>query len=382
MAEAATTVHGTVAAGFEGVREEFAASVDGAAHDPGAQLVVYRGSERVVDLWSAALAEESLVGVFSSTKGAMALVAALLVQDGHLDLDRTVASYWPGFAAEGKGGITLREVLAHRAGVVGLDRGFTPEELADDRAIAALLAGQRPFWQPGQFFGYHGYVIGALVGEVVFRATGRTLQEWYEERIRAPYGLDLWLGLPESEEPRFLTTLPMLPTPEQQAEIEADTESLHSLGSIAFNEHAPGHGGLETFPNSRLVRANGQASVAGIGSARGLAGMYAAAAFGLNGDGPLLKPDTAAEFARVHSAGTDLVTSSQKQFGLGFNTLATNYRSVGAGTFGHAGASGSLGLADPRQGYAYAYTCRRYVYPGGAAPENEGLLWAVVRALD
>ncbi|WP_052863014.1 serine hydrolase domain-containing protein [Streptomyces niger] len=374
-------VHGTVAAGFEGVREEFAAFLAGEEHAPGAQLVVQRGGERVVDLWSDGVTGASLLGVFSSTKGAAYLVTALLVQDGVLDLDRTVASYWPDFAAEGKGGITLRELLAHRAGVVGLDDGFTPDEMYDDRAIAARLAGQRPFWQPGRFFGYHGLVIGALVGEVVFRATGRTLQEWFEERVRAPYGLDLWLGLPESEEPRFLTTLPMLPTPEQQAELEAAAHSPYSLGGIAFNEHAAGNGELYAFPNSRTTRASGQASAGGIGSARGLAGMYAAAAFGLDGDGPLLKPDTAAEFARIHSEGKDLVSDQPQAFGLGFQTYGSHFRSIGAGTFGHSGAAGSLALADPRQGYAYAYTRRRFAFPGGAAPENERLLWSVARAL-
>ncbi|MER5884954.1 serine hydrolase domain-containing protein [Streptomyces sp. NPDC001941] len=375
------TVQGTVAAGFEGVREEFAAFLSAEEHDPGAQLVVVRDGERVVDLWSAAVNAESLVPVFSSTKGAAYLVTALLVQDGVLDLDRTVASYWPDFAAEGKADITLRDLLAHRSGVVGADKGFSPEEVADDRAIAARLAGQRPFWKPGRFFGYHALVIGALVGEVVFRATGRTLQEWYEERVRAPYDLDLWLGLPESEEGRFLTTQPMLPTPEQQAELTAAARSPHSLAGIAFNAHAPGAGELYDFANSRAVRAKGQASAGGVGSARGLAGMYTAAAFGLDGCGPLLKPDTAAEFARIHSSGEDLVSGEPQSFGLGFSTLGFRYRATGAGAFGHSGAAGSLALADPRQGYAYAYTRRRFAFPGGAAPENERLLWSVVRSL-
>ncbi|MDH6538113.1 serine hydrolase domain-containing protein [Streptomyces sp. SPB4] len=374
-------VHGTVVAGFEGVREEFAAFLAAEEHPPGAQLAVYRGGERVVDLWSQGVEAESLIGVFSSTKGAAYLVAALLVQDGLLDLDRTVASYWPDFAAGGKGGITLRELLAHRAGVIGLDAGFTARELADDRAIAARLAGQRPFWQPGRFFGYHALVIGALVGEVVFRATGRTLQAWYEERVRAPYGLDLWLGLPESEEPRFLSTLPMLPTPQQAAEIEAAAASRYSMVGIAFNEHAPGNVELYDFPNARAVRAGGQASAGGLGSARGLAGMYAAAAFGLDGRGPLLKPDTAAEFARIHSEGNDLVGGAPKAFGLGFQSYGSRFPALGAGAFGHSGAAGSLGFADPRQGFAYGYTRRRFAFPGGAAPENERLLWSVVRAL-
>ncbi|QDY78783.1 serine hydrolase domain-containing protein [Streptomyces qinzhouensis] len=374
-------VQGTVATGFEGVREEFDAFLTGEEHEPGAQLVVHRGGERVVDLWSDGVTGESLLGVFSSTKGAAYLVTALLVQDGLLDLDRTVASYWPDFAAEGKGEVTLRELLAHRAGVVGLDAGLTREELADDRAIAARLAGQRPFWQPGRFFGYHALVIGALVGEVVFRATGRTLHEWYEERIRAPYGLDFWLGLPEREEPRFLTTLPMLPTPEQAAEMEAAAYSPYSMTGIALNLHAPDNGELSDLPNSRTVRAKGQASAGGIGSARGLAGMYAAAAFGLDGRAPLLKPDTAAEFARVHSEGNDLVGGAPDAFGLGFLAMGVRFPFLGADSFGHSGAAGSLAFADPRQGFAYAYTRRRYAFPGGTAPENERLLRSVVRAL-
>jgi len=148
-------------------------------------------------------------------------VVPLLVQDGVLDPDQRVSQYWPEFAAEGKQDITLRELLAHRAGVVGTDDGFSLEELADDRLIAARLAGQRPYWRPGSAFGYHAWVIGALTGEVVRRVTGRSIQELFEERVRAPYDLDFYLGLPEELESRFATTLPMLPTPQQQAEMDA-----------------------------------------------------------------------------------------------------------------------------------------------------------------
>jgi CubicO group peptidase (beta-lactamase class C family) len=190
-------IHGSVADGFEAVREEFAAFVSGERPDYEGQLCAYVHGRKVVDLWAGdGAAADSLYGVFSSTKGAAHLVVALLVQDGVLELDREVAFYWPEFAAEGKGSITLRELLAHRAGLVGTDAGFTLEEAADDRAMAERLAGQRPFWRPGTAFGYHALVIGALTGEVVRRVTGRTLQEQYEERIRAPYGLDFHLGLP------------------------------------------------------------------------------------------------------------------------------------------------------------------------------------------
>jgi CubicO group peptidase (beta-lactamase class C family) len=223
-------------------------------------------------------------------------------------------------------------------------------------------------------------VIGALTGEVVRRVTGRSIQELFDERVRAPYGLDFYLGLPEELEPRFATTLPMLPTPEQQAEIDAEVTASESLGGIAFNEHRADAPELWDFPNQRIARAQGQASAGGVASARGLAGMYAAATTGLNGRPPLLKPDTMAEFAQIQSIGYDLVSRVHKAFGLGFSAVTEFYPFLGQGAFGHSGAAGSHALADPRSGLAYGYNRRRYAYPGGAAPENDGLLRACVAA--
>ncbi|MFE7958326.1 serine hydrolase domain-containing protein [Streptomyces sp. NPDC057413] len=373
----AQQIHGTVADGFEAVREEFASFVATERPDYEGQLCAYVHGRRVVDLWTGG-ESDSLYGVFSSTKGAAHLVAALLVQDGTLELDRKVTYYWPEFGAEGKGGVTLRDLLAHRAGVIGIDAGFSAEELADDRVIAERLADQKPYWRPGTAFGYHAVVIGALVGEVVRRATGHTLQEVYEERVRAPYGLDFYLGLPEAEERRFRSVQPMVPTPEQQAELDARQTGPHTLASIAFNTHVPDTGGLQDHANSRLVRAKGPASAGGVASARGLATMYAAAISELDDRPPLLKPDTIAEVGQIHSVGYDLVARTHKAFGLGFQATAdVAYPFLGAGTFGHSGAGGSQAFADARSGLAYGYTRRRMAYPGGAAPENEALVRAV-----
>lgn len=374
-------MEGTVAAGYESVREEFAQVAAGERDDYAAQLVAYVRGERVVDLWTGPdFTAETVTGVFSSTKGAAHLVVALLVQDGALELDQRVSHYWPEFAAEGKQDITLRDLLAHRAGVVGADDGFSLDELADDRVIAARLAGQRPYWRPGTAFGYHAYVIGALTGEVVRRVTGRSIQELFEERVRAPYDLAFYLGLPEKLESRFATTLPMLPTPEQQAEMDADASAPDSLSGIAFNEHRPDVPELWEFPNQPIVRALGQASAGGVASARGLAGLYAAASTGMNGRPPLLKPDTMADVAQVHSIGYDVVSRIHKAYGLGFAVSGEYYPFLGQGAFGHSGAAGSQALADPRSGLAYGYNRRRFAYPGGAAPENERLLRACVTA--
>ncbi|MFR9798277.1 serine hydrolase domain-containing protein [Streptomyces sp. MS06] len=369
-------IHGFAADGFEPVREEFAAFVSGERPDYEGQLCAYVHGRRVVDLWAGS--GDSLHGVFSCTKGAAYLVVALLVQDGTLELDRTMTYYWPEFGAEGKGALTLRDMLAHRAGVVGLDAGFTEQELADDRLIAERLADQRPFWRPGTAFGYHALVIGALAGEVVRRATGRTLQEVWEDRVRAPYALDFHLGLPESEEPRFRSVLPMAPTPQQQAVLDARQDGPHTLASLALNAHAPGPKALEDLPNSRTVRAKGPASAGGTASARGLAGMYAAAISGIDGRPPLLKPDTVAEIGQIHSTGYDLVGRAHRSYGLGFQATADMWHPfLGAGAFGHSGVGGCQAFADPRSGLAYGYTRRRLAFPGGAAPENARLVRAV-----
>ncbi|MFI6929477.1 serine hydrolase domain-containing protein [Streptomyces sp. NPDC050287] len=375
-------IHGTVADGFEPVREEFAAFVAGELPDYEGQVCAYVHGRKVVDLWAGdGVDGGSLYGVYSSTKGAAHLVTALLVQDGTLELDRKVTYYWPEFAAEGKGALTLRDLLAHRAGVVGLDAGFSEQELADDRAMAERLADQRPFWRPGTAFGYHALVVGALTGEVVRRATGRTLQEVYEERVRAPHGLDFFLGLPEALEPRYRSVQPMAPTAAQQVVLDAMPRGPHTLSSIAFNTHVAEPGSMEGYANSRAVRAKGPASAGGVAAARGLAGMYAAAISDVDGRGPLLKPDTVAEVGQIHSVGYDLVARAHKSYGLGFQATAdTWYPFLDAGAFGHSGAGGSQAFADPRSGLAYGYTRRRMAFPGGAAPENERLVKAVHRA--
>ncbi|MEV0747786.1 serine hydrolase domain-containing protein [Streptomyces sp. NPDC050273] len=376
---ATITVRGTVTAGYEAVRDEFAAVLTEEHNEPGAQLAVYRDGRLVVDLWAGEGIEgDSLPAVFSSTKGAAHLVVALLVQDGTLDLDRTVASYWPEFAAEGKGALTLRELLGHRSGVIGIEGGFREADLADDRVIAARLAAQAPFWEPGREYGYHALVIGALTGEVVRRATGRSIQELFEERVRAPYGLDLHLGQPAELEPRYLAVRPMNPTPEQKAELGAHPFAPKGLQAVAFNVPTD----LVAWINTPSVRALGPASVGGVGSARALAGMYAATLSEFAGRPALLTPQTRAEFARPGLAGTDRVTLEKDHFGLGFERPQMLYPSLGEGAFGHCGAAGSQAFADPASGIAYGYTRRRFAYPGGAAPENERLVAAAVKAAE
>jgi CubicO group peptidase (beta-lactamase class C family) len=369
-------IKGTVADGFEAVREEFAAvAAEEGGGDLAAQLVAYRHGERVVDLWvGPGISGDSLLGAYSASKGAAHLIVALLVQDGVLDLDQKVSHYWPEFAVEGKGEVTLRELLAHRAGLVGADTGFTVEELADDRIVAERLGAQRPYWRPGSAFGYHALVIAALGGEVVRRATGRTVQEIFAERVRDAHAVDFHLGLPGDQESRFLSAQPMLATPERLAGLAARATGPNSLFGIAFDRNHPQGPEVWELPNVPAVRALGPASFGGVASARGLARMYAVAISPVDGAEPLLKPDTAAAFGQIQSVGHDLVLREQKAFAVGFHATSEYYPALGQGAFGHSGAGGQQAFADPRHGVAYGYTRRRTPFPAAAAPENDRLI--------
>ena len=373
-----TAIQGTVASGFEAVRAAFAAAAAEEGSPLAAQVAAYHHGERVVDLWTGPeVMADSLIGAYSACKGAAALIVALLVQEGVLDLDQKVSHYWPEFAVEGKRDIILRELMSHRAGLVGADTGFTLEEIADDRIVAERLGKQRPYWRPGTAFGYHALVMSALSGEVVRRATGRTIQENFAERVRNAFEVDFYLGLPEDQESRFLSAQPPLATPERLAILATRSTGPNSLSGIAFNRHHPQNPDVWELPNFKIVRTLGSASWGGVASARGLARMYAAAISSLDGKAPLLNPDTAAAVAQVHSIGYDLVTRDHKAFGVGFHITSEYYPVLGQGTFGHSGAGGQQAFADPRNGLAYGYTRRRFPFPNAPAPENDRLIRAV-----
>ena len=368
--------HGTATAGFEPVRETLAAIA--AAEHPGyaAQVVAYRHGERIVDLWTGPeITGDSLLGAYSASKGAAHLVAALLVQDGVLDLDERVSHYWPEFAVHGKQDLLLRELFAHRAGLVGADDGFTLDELADDRVIAERLGAQRPYWRPGAAFGYHALVMAALTGEVVRRATGSSIQDLFAERVRDARGVDFYLGLPADQESRYLSTLPPVGTP---APLPSGPRSLFG---IAFNLNNPKGPQVWELPNFPVIRENGPASLGGVASARGLARMYAAAISSLDGQAPLLTPETVRVAGQIQSIGEDLVAHARKAFTIGFHATSEYYPELGAGSFGHSGAGGQQAFADPRNGIAFGYTRRLSPLPVGPGADVERLISAIYAGL-
>ncbi|WP_280233289.1 serine hydrolase domain-containing protein [Nocardia cyriacigeorgica] len=374
-------IHGTVAEGFEQVRDEFTAAVEEEGGQSGPQLAAYLCGRQVVDLWAGAeVTGTTLTGLHSSSKGAAGLVMALLIQDGLLDVDQTVAEYWPRFGTAGKEHITVRDVLVHRAGVIGAGGGFTVAELADERVIAERLVGQRPCFAPRTAHGYGGFVMYAILGEVVRAVTGSTVQQLFEQRIRAPYGLDVYLGLPEELDHRFLPVLPWRATPEMEVSFAANSPNPHGMAGISYNLNARGFTAADVMalPNDTQLRRLGQASAGGVGSARGLARMYAAAVSGVDGRPPLLSADTIEVISEIHSSGTDLVRG-QAPYTLGFEAKGLVHQFLGVHAFGHAGSAGSDGFVDPHSGLTYGYTRRRAAFAFNA-PENARLAAAVHRA--
>jgi CubicO group peptidase (beta-lactamase class C family) len=356
---------GFVAPGFEPLRDELDLCL---LRDVGyaAQLCVYLGDRLVVDLVGGPdLEADSVTGVFSASKGAAALTLATLVESAQLDLGERVAHYWPEFAAEGKDRVTVEELLSHRAGIPGVDGGFSLDEFLDSSAAAARLAKQRPFWRPGSAFGYHALVLGVLMEELVRRVAGTTLQELYERVVRGPREIGFYLGLPLSEESRYREVRPATLTSAQQAESEVWATNDDTLRAVAFNHAGRGfEGGAALSPNQRSVRAAGPSGFGGTASARGLAGLYAAA-LGNLGD-PLVSAATLGRFTQELAWGHDRILDSTMCYGAVFQKPMPRMDFGSYQAFGHDGGGGALGFADPFYDLAFGYVPLPMQYSGGA----------------
>jgi CubicO group peptidase (beta-lactamase class C family) len=339
---------GFAAPGYEGVLGLFEALL---AAEPqySAQLAAYRDGVKIVDLVGGPnITANSITGAYSVSKGVAALVISLLVQDGLLDLDRTVAHYWPEFGVHGKDSLLVREALSHQAGLVGVENGITLDEFTTSRA-AARLAAEKPAWRPGTCFGYHALTIGIIMEELCRRVTGTSLQSLYDHRIRTAYGIDFFLGLPEQLEPRYRDVLydvdPLQPW--------LDPLSLNGLSSNAAVSS------IMELPNQRAVRAAGMSAAGGVGSAEGLARLYAAATTGVDGLAPMLTPETAGIMSQEQVWGLDRMSGLDNAFAVVFMKPhpARNFGSHRA--FGHEGANAALGFADPAYGLGFGYIPQR-----------------------
>jgi CubicO group peptidase (beta-lactamase class C family) len=361
---------GFVAAGYEPVLNELNAYL---LADPeySAQLAVYAGSDLVIDLVGGPdLDDQSITVVASSTKGASAITLGTLIDDGKLDPDRPVVDYWPEFGQAGKDRISVRQLLSHQAGLVGVIDGFLTEEVIDSRLAAAKLAAACPLWVPGSSFGYHAITIGVFMEELVRRVENTSLQELYESRIRGPREIDFYIGLPQSEESRFREILALHPTPAQLAEMESNARPQDDLSSLAFNELF-GEFNLASgrlSPNNREIRAAGPAALGGIGSARGLATLYSAAIGGVGKR--ILSTETVALMSQEQVWGMDRVLNDRMSFGVVFMKPVPGTEFGSYRAFGHAGAGGALAFADPLYELGFGYIPNPMQYPGGADPKS------------
>ncbi|MFJ2177006.1 serine hydrolase domain-containing protein [Streptomyces sp. NPDC087851] len=368
-------VQGTVAAGFEPVRDAFVRNFERLG-ERGAAVAVYRDGQKVVDLWAgtrdaapeggedhgerrpvAPWALDTAQVVHSATKGIAASVPLLLHQRGQIDLDAPVGTYWPEFKAAGKERVLVRHLLAHRAGLPVLDRTLTPAEAMDGESGPRALAAQRPLWEPGADHGYHPHTYGWLVGELVKRVTGRGVGRWIAEEIARPLGLDFWIGLPEEESHRVgrtarieepsavggaLRLRPKRSVTEAYRNPESLTRRAFDIVEPRFDENDP------------VYRAAELPASGGISTARALARCYAAMIGPVDGH-RLFAPATLTLARTEESAGPDRVLVVNTRFGLGFMLHGPAAPLLAPGSFGHPGSGGSLGFADPESGIAFGY---------------------------
>ena len=365
---------------FGAVRDAFAANWTD--HDEvGASLSVIVGGETVVDLWgghadaerSRAWQRDTIANVYSSTKGIAAAAAAMLVDRGTLDVERPVVDYWPEFAQAGKSEIKVRHLLTHEAGLAGVDEELPDGAVLDwDRMIAALER-QAPIWTPGEAMGYHAITYGWLVGEVIRRIDGRTCGEFVRDEIAGPLGVDFFIGLPESEDPR---TADLIPAP-GAAPIGAAPPD--NLAARALGLAAPRLAGTV---NSREWRAAELPAANGHGNGRSLATIYSALA---QGGGDLLSRDAIEACGPTeHAAREDMVLGFLVRRSLGFilSTAGGRYEwGPNPRTFGHSGAGGSLGFADPDAEIGFGYVMNQMSAGLGADPRWKPMIDAVYASL-
>ncbi|MFL4480186.1 serine hydrolase domain-containing protein [Paeniglutamicibacter sp. ORCA_105] len=338
-----------------------------AAADPGysAQLAIYQAGNLVLDASVGQdCTRETMTGVFSCSKGAGALVISLLVQQGLLDLEAPVAVYWPEFAAAGKAGITVAQLLSHQAGLPGVEGGFTQEELVDSRLAAGIMAAAAPLWNAPGIHSYHALTMGVFMEELARRCAQESLQDIFERRIRAPHDIDFYLGLPEDLEPRFRPVL------KDSAYEPLPFIDPYSPFGLAVNSTGGFDGpkgpsfDIIDVPNERTIREAGLAALGGVGNARGLARLYAAATTGFvdeSGDehAPFLTAETIAAVSQDRVYGLSRANGMPGAFAIGFMKAHPNNDFGSARAFGHDGANASLGYADPAYGLALGYVPAR-----------------------
>ncbi|MET8140911.1 serine hydrolase domain-containing protein [Sphaerisporangium sp. NPDC005288] len=338
----------------------------------GAAVTVFAGGRKVVELWGGVADQrdgrpwerETIVPVFSCTKGVVALCAHLLAQEGRLDLDAPVSRHWPEFARGGKESITPRMVLGHRAGLPVLDRVLSFEEILAWTPVVHAIEEQRPLWEPGTAHEYHGHVFGFLIGELIRRITGLTPGAYFRKAVGDELGLRAWIGLPREELPTIARLVEAEGRPAMPGQESLPVRIVTMNGAIPFPGLEQPHGWND--PALLAAEIPGAGAVA---SASGLAGVYAAAATGLDGSPRLLTRDTLTGALREQAAGASWsgFPDVGARWGSGFLLDAPRFRPMlGPRSFGNDGAGGQFSFGDDEYGVGFAYVANRMIGHGDA----------------
>ena len=366
---ASRAVEGRVSRGFEAVRDAFA---DNFARrgELGGACCAYHHGEKVVDLWGGLRNaqtrepwdEQTMVIVYSATKGLAAMTLAIAHSRGWLDYDQRVASYWPEFAQSGKEQITVRQLLAHQAGLFAIDEPVERSVVADPDRLAVVLARQKPAWKPGTRQAYHALSLGFYEGELLRRIDPRrrTLGQFFQDEIATPLGADVYIRLPEEIPNARLATIsrpgPLRMLTGFPIRFTLETMNRHSniYRALVIN---PGvaicHDEQRIYARNLEVPSGG-----GVGTARAIAHAYSV--FATGGAELGLRAATLGLLAAPAIPPTrgfydECLKADGVQFSLGFMKSTPVWSFGGAGSFGSPGAGGSLGFADPEAGIGYAY---------------------------
>jgi CubicO group peptidase (beta-lactamase class C family) len=387
-----TVVHGGVDDGFGPLADAFRANFDSGA-EQGAALAVYHRGRLVVDLYAGVAdtgtgtpwTADTLTVGFSVTKGLMALCGYLAHQQGLLDFDAPVASVWPEFAANGKQDTIIRDLFDHRSGLMALDRDLTLDDVAQWTPVIHAIEAQRPLWPPGTAFAYHALTYGWLTGEVLRRVTGLHPGPLVADFITGPLAVRAWIGLPAKEE-RNVARMHSAPASNDPRDLDfvkkamAIPEVLRSmtLGG-AFPPTMVGDDQNPGF-NSPRVHAMEIPAANGILDGRALAKIYAAAVSEIDGKPKLLSDETIADALKVRSSDDPwpgALIGPESRFSTGFmiNGIPTRPLLSDA-SFGHDGASGSLGFADADAEVGFGYVNNQ---TGGIADDRANSLTAALK---
>jgi CubicO group peptidase (beta-lactamase class C family) len=384
-----TTAEGSCDHAFAGVREVFEEQLASGAQI-GAAITVRIGERLVVDLWGGhrdadrrePWQRDTLVNVWSTGKGAVALCAAMLADRGLLDMDAPVARYWPEFAAAGKADIPVRYLLSHRAGLAGLREPTSVEDLYDWKVITERLAATEPWWEPGTASGYHAMTFGYLVGEVIRRITGTTVGAMLRAEVAGPLEADFHIGLPDTEHGRVATLVQ--PPPEDLSERAMLFAQLApvAIATLANPMLSADSANLAPWRRAEIPAANGHAS------ARGIAAVYnVLAQRGSVGGHRYLSAGQVERVREGQGSGPDLVLAPAlggmaTEMGLGLlRSGHDRHYGPNPDAIGHDGFGGSFGLADPEAGVAIGYAMNLMGHHILDDPRKMTLIEAVYRAM-